>query len=279
MSKVPTSDTQPNTAPDLKSSDISNTGNPKDMGPESFTLSALWSASLPLNESSPTRWLSKFLLFSMASRVVEVRGTQNIAPAMDPFILALNHSQKLEALYIPAMLHFLRQGRLVHFLADWNFCLIPGIWLFYHYGGVIMVARKPAKPRFLNVFKPLFIRKKRSYDQAVQALNAKQSIGIFPEGTTNRNPCHLLKGYSGAAQLSLQTGVPVVPAGVRFPFHDGHSQIPEAIPFILEFGSAMYPQACAGKPPLAHIRQWHLEIMSAIARLSGKSWNPQSRKA
>jgi 1-acyl-sn-glycerol-3-phosphate acyltransferase len=167
---------------------------------------------------------------------------------------------------------------LIHFLADWNFCLVPGIWVFYYFGEVITVARKPARPKFLNVFKPMFVKGQGSFDQALDALESRRSLGVFPEGTTNRHPDVLLKGYSGVAQMSLKTGVPVVPAGIRFPKHSSDRPISEYIPFSIEFGCPIHPGEPQEKPTLKKVRDCHVEIMSAISKLSGKTWNRQQRK-
>ncbi len=210
--------------------------------------------------------------------LVQVEGVENLKKENDPVIIVLNHSQKLEALSVPGILMYLRDGKMVHFLADWNFCLVPGVWLFYHFGQVITIARKPAKPRFLNVFKPLFTSKEPGFGRAQTALAEGRSVGIFPEGTTNRHPTKLLKGFSGAAQLSLQTQVPILPVGIQFPDHDKTKPIPEFIPMALKIGRPMQPQAIKGKPKLEEIRVWHRQIMAAIADLSGKSWQPQNRR-
>ncbi len=243
-----------------------------------FSKAEILKASMPLTNLAPTKWLTKLTLLLFGNKVIEVKGLRHIDPAMDPFILALNHSQKLEAIYIPGLLHYLRRGRLIHFLADWNFCLVPGIWVFYYFGEVITVARKPAKPKFLNVFKPLFVKGQGSFDQALDCLDSGRSLGVFPEGTTNRQPDVLLKGYSGVAQMALKTGVPVVPAGIRFPNHQKDRPIPENIPFTLEFGSPMNLGGPKEKPSLKNLRDAHVEIMTAISKLSGKTWNRQQRK-
>ena len=57
---------------------------------------------------------------------------------------------------MPALLLLHRGGRLVHFLADWNFRLIPGVGFIYARAQVVTVTRKSAKPRFLNILKPLY---------------------------------------------------------------------------------------------------------------------------
>jgi len=46
-------------------------------------------------------------------------------------VLVLNHSTKLEAVLLPALLMLLRGGHHLHFMADWNYRLIPGLGHFY----------------------------------------------------------------------------------------------------------------------------------------------------
>ncbi|MCS1411319.1 MAG: hypothetical protein M2R45_04518 [Verrucomicrobia subdivision 3 bacterium] len=210
--------------------------------------------------------------------LTNMEGGEHLHSENDPFIVVLNHNQKLEALYVPGLLMHLRQGKMIHFLADWNFCLVPGVWLFYHFGQVITIARKPAKPRFLNVFKPLFTSCEPGFARAQRALQEGRSIGIFPEGTTNRDPKNLLRGFNGAAQLSLQTQAPILPIGIRFPYHDPSKPIPEFIPMSLKIGHPMHPQPVDGKPKLEEIRGWHRQVMEMIGDLSGKSWQPRNRR-
>ena len=213
-----------------------------------------------------------------ARLLVKIEGAENLRAENDPFIVVLNHSQKLEALYLPGVLMHLRKGKIIHFLADWNFCLVPGVWFFYHFGQAIPVARKPAKPRFLNAFKPLFVRREPGLSRARRALKSGRSVGIFPEGTTNRDPKTLLQGSRGAAQLSMQTQSPILPIGVRFPFHDPALPIPECIPASLCVGKPMPPPPVSGKPSLREICGWHRQIMETVAGLSGKSWQSRNRR-
>jgi 1-acyl-sn-glycerol-3-phosphate acyltransferase len=204
-------------------------------------------------------------------RILSIAGLENIAPDRDPFILVLNHGTRLEALLVPPFLFLLRRGRRIHFMADWNFRMIPGIGLLYRRAGVITVARKPARPRFLNILKPLFTDAISPTEQARRHLAAGRSIAVFPEGTVNRDPARLLRGRPGAARLSLETGVPVVPAGLRFPTAPDGAAVPEGSPMAIEVGPPLVPSA-VGKPAYAAIGAWHGQIMTAIARLSRKSW-------
>src|SRR5215468_479598 len=160
-------------------------------------------------------------------KIRSLDGFDHIAPEHDPFILAANHSTRQEAILLPALLFLLRHGRRIHFMADWNFRMIPGVDLLYRRAGAITVARKSARPRLLNLAKPLFTDTVSPMAQARQHLICGRSIGVFPEGTVNRDPSRLLRGRHGAARLSLETGAPVVPAGLRFPDVPHAAAIPD----------------------------------------------------
>ncbi len=199
-----------------------------------------------------------------------VRGLEHVQPDGDPFVLALNHATRFEAVALPPLLVYHRNGRRVHFLADWNFQMIPGIGLLYRRSGAIVVTRKSARPRFLNALKPLYAHKEPSHVRALAHLKAGRSIAIFPEGTVNRDPERLLRGRWGAARLSLEAGVPVVPGGIRDANANGRRPRLE-----ISFGPPLRPQPrVAGPVASADLRRWHATIMTEIARLSGKSWEP-----
>jgi 1-acyl-sn-glycerol-3-phosphate acyltransferase len=204
-------------------------------------------------------------------RVHSVTGLEHIAPDRDPFILAVNHGTRLEALLVPPLLFLLRQGQRIHFMADWNFRMIPGVGLMYRRAGVITVTRKPARPRFLNLLKPLFTDAVPPTEQARRHLAAGRPVGVFPEGTVNRNPLRLMRGRPGAARLSLETGVPVVPVGLQYPAVPRGAAVPEGSAMAIEIGPPLMPPA-VGKAAYTAIWAWHEQIMMEIARLSGKSW-------
>lgn len=228
--------------------------------------------------------LDRTLLRSVAliarSKLTTISGLDHIQPSRDPFIIALNHSSRQEALLLPALLIMCRSGQRIHFLADWNFRMIPGVDLIYRRAGVITVMRKSARPRFLNIFKPLFRDVLSPIEQARRHLLAGRSIGIFPEGTVNRDPLRLMRGRMGAARLALETGVPVVPAGLRFPTVPKGAAVPDGSPIEIEIGPPLQPPATRGQlVSLADVRAWHAEVMTAIAVLSGKSWQHEGREA
>jgi len=172
---------------------------------------------------------------------------------------------------MPAFLMLHRGGRLIHFLADWNVQLIPGVSLVYRRAGAIVVPRKPARPRFLNFFKPYLVDSVSPIERARRHLTAGQAIGIFPEGTVNRNRKELLAGRHGAARLSLETGVPIVPMGLRFPDAQGGRLGAMEI----HIGALLHPPNIeTATAPLSVVRDWHAILMSEISLLSGKSWQP-----
>jgi 1-acyl-sn-glycerol-3-phosphate acyltransferase len=93
----------------------------------------------------------------------------------------------------------------------------PSLHIIHHRAEVVTVLGKSARPRFLNALKPLYKCSLRPFEQARRHLIAGRSVGIFPEGTVNRDPGRLLRGRRGAARLSLETGAPAIPMGIRFP--------------------------------------------------------------
>jgi 1-acyl-sn-glycerol-3-phosphate acyltransferase len=102
------------------------------------------------------RVLTRAVNTLLLPRFTSVTGLEHVGREADPFILALNHSTRFEAVALPALLMYVRGGALVHFMADWNFQMIPGIGLLYRRSGAIVVMRKSARPRFLNALKPIY---------------------------------------------------------------------------------------------------------------------------
>lgn len=221
------------------------------------------------------RLLLRFVTLAARRQVAAISGVEHIL-GPQPFILALNHSIKREAVVVPALLVFHRGGRLIHFWSDWVYRLIPGLALILRRAGTIVVITKPGRPRILNVFKPLFAPPRPAIEQARAHLMAHRPVGVFPEGTVNRNRRRLLAGRYGAARLSLETGVPVVPAGIVFPHApSGSGPIPERETMEIRIGAPLVPPRCAGqRPSHDEIRAWHATMMREIARLSGKTWEP-----
>ena len=246
------------------------------MGPPSAWAVLSW----PLPElQMADRMLVRGIALISRCKVRSLDGLQHIAPERDPFILAANHSTRQEAIVLPALLFLLRHGRRIHFMADWNFRMIPGVDLLYRRAGAITVARKLARPRFLNVMKPLFTDTVSPMEQARRHLVSGRSIGMFPEGTVNRDPVRLLRGRLGAARLSLETGTPIIPVGLRFPTVPIGAAIPEGSPMSIEVGEPLLPPATTMPAAYACLSAWHMRVMTTIGRLSGKSWDFTAQEA
>jgi 1-acyl-sn-glycerol-3-phosphate acyltransferase len=224
-----------------------------------------------------TRCVARTLLLALRPCLLEVRGAERVDPRHDPFLFVLNHSQRAEALLIPALLAHLRAGKLVHFMADWNFSLLPPVWLIYKCGDVITVNRKPARPRFLNVFRPWLNHPIPSHERAAARLASGTSVGIFPEGTVNRNRRRLLPGQRGAAELALRACVPVVPAGIRFPLEPADRPLGAWAKMVVEIGEPIAPPEPGTVADGAAVREHHARLMQAVSNLCGKDWQPRFR--
>ncbi len=224
------------------------------------------------------RPLQRFVVSVLRGLFIEAHGVERVAVEHDPFIFVVNHNQRPEAVAIPTMLYMFRGGRIIHFIADWNSMLIPFVGYVMRRGKVLTLVRKDARPRILNLLKPLYDHPDPVFVRARKLLDAGRSVGIFPEGTVNRDPQHLLPGHPGAARLSLQSGRPLIPAGLRFPGHPPDRPIHDLSRFVLEIGEPLAPPATErpGRPSPQEVRAWHDRMMRELSRLSGKAWEPRS---
>lgn len=234
----------------------------------------------PLPDLTPgDRWLMRGISLFGRRQVLSISGLAHVQPERDPFIVVLNHNNRSESILVPTLMMLHRGGRLIRFLADWNYGLIPGIGLIYRRAGIIMLTRKSARPRVLNALKRLYRHPLSALARARHNLQQGRSIGLFPEGAINRNPDALLDGHRGAAWLSLVTGAPVVPVGIRFPQAEPRRHIRDLDPMTVRIGAPLQPQRLRGvRPRLADTRAFHAAIMTAIADLSGKSWTPPAKE-
>lgn len=238
-------------------------------------------APLPHLRGCPgTRFWIRCLAGLFRNRVLEIRGAENIGVDRDPFILVANHNQRVEALLLPAVLALSRGGRMVHFLTDWLVLLYPLIGRIVLLNQPIIVTRKNAKVGWMNWLKRRYESDVPPFEQARLALGAGRSVGIYPEGTMNRDRTRLLRGQTGAAQLSLRSGAPVVPVGIRFPLGRPGTRIGDWEPMIIEFGSPVIPapRTLDLEPEVHEIRDWHARIMQAISQVSGKQWTPENQR-
>jgi 1-acyl-sn-glycerol-3-phosphate acyltransferase len=124
-----------------------------------------------------------------------------------------------------------------------------------------------ARPRFLTGLRDLLTAPPTGFDCARQCLDRGRPVGVFVEGTTNRDPTRLLRGRRGAARLSLDAGVPVLPVGLRFPEHDDPDRpIADDEPLSVHVGTPLVPPATDDLP------RWHAAVMSAVADCANVQW-------
>lgn len=244
-------------------------------------LATLWRKPLPhLADRPGIRLLCRSILTVFHGHVRSMTGLEHILPDADPFLLVLNHSQRPEAILVPTWLCFHRGGRMVNFMADWNFLLIPGIGSIIRAHDPIVVTRKAARPAFLNRFKSRYAGRLSPFEEAARRLQQGRSIGVFPEGTTNRHPTELLRGYRGAAQLAVDTGVQVIPGGIRFRSQSAAQPISDRSRFSVEFGAPLAWMTSRNnlETTAEQVGHLHHEIMTAISTLSGKRWQAEGRR-
>ena len=128
----------------------------------------------------------------------DFEGLENI-PAEGPVILASNHVSYFDPVALGYMTDSL--GRRIRFLAKSELFRIPLVGTVLKGAGQIPVYRGTGSTAPLAA--------------ASDALDGGLAVGIFPEGTTTRDPeFRIATAKTGTARLSLMTGVPVTPAAI-----------------------------------------------------------------
>lgn len=152
----------------------------------------------------PVSWFCKIFIrpFINVLLIKEVRGLENL-PKKN-FILASNHQSHLDWIisgYICVPRRFTYIGQVDRYKG----LLGLGRNLLYFVAGVIPINRKDDNS------------KKRAIDEAIQALKRGDSLVIYPEGTRSRSG-EIAGGKLGAAKIYLETGVPILPVGIKGTF-------------------------------------------------------------
>ncbi len=120
-------------------------------------------------------------------------------PASGGCVVVVNHISHLDPLTLG---HFLYDhGRLVRYLAKDALFHTPVLKHIVEDAGQIPVRRMTEGAA-------------SAFEAAVQAVEAGELIGVYPEGTITRDPDGWpMRGKSGAARIALATGCPVIPIG------------------------------------------------------------------
>ncbi len=121
-------------------------------------------------------------------------GLDNICK-QEPCILAGNHTN-----YLDCLLLISSTNRTIHFLAKKELTLgLKGI--IFNNMGIIPVDRKT--------------HDKKALTTAIETLNNKSVIGIFPEGTINRTNDIIIPFKIGAVKMSKETNSKIVPFVIK----------------------------------------------------------------
>jgi 1-acyl-sn-glycerol-3-phosphate acyltransferase len=232
-----------------------------------------------------TRLLVRSILTFFGS-FLKVDNEAVLRTTSDPVIFVFNHNNYWETLVLASYLLSQRTGKKLAFLSDWMFGRLPVFSWFLKRIDPIYTYRKNARFAVLNKYQ------QKADGQAVckaclDRLRNQQSLGIFPEGTRNKNPHQLKRGRKGVGEIALRSGAPVLPLGIPFSQRNGH--IPFFSPLILKIGSPLtFPEECAAyqgvtqEASLSPLERKKLQlflsarvthtIMLALARLSGKEY-------
>ena len=149
-------------------------------------------------------WFCKILFEPIVNRILikEVKGLENV-PKRN-FILAANHQSHLDEIAtgyvaVPKRFHFIGQTDRYHGLTKMFLDVI------YFLAGVIPINRKSEES------------KKKAFKKAIEVLKAGDVLIVYPEGTRSRTG-KMGEGKPGVAKLFLETGVPILPVGIKGTF-------------------------------------------------------------
>jgi len=150
-----------------------------------------------VHESLAYRFIKVVALpFMMAVTKRDWRGMEHI-PAEGGVVLAANHTSYFDPL---AVAHYIvAAGRAPRFLGKAEVVAMPVLGRLFQAAGQIPVYRGTASAA-------------NAYRDAITALERGESVTLYPEGTTTRDPdLWPMMGKTGAARMALTTGSPVIP--------------------------------------------------------------------
>jgi 1-acyl-sn-glycerol-3-phosphate acyltransferase len=170
---------------------------------------------------------------------VTIRGASNV-PAEGPVVLCANHI----AWWDPVLVAFALK-RPVHFMAKKELFRYPVLSYLFRRIHAFPVNR--GKPDLGAV------------KAALTVLKEGHVLGIFPEGTRQKDKECLGEMHAGAALFALKSGAPVVPAAIRGTYKFGK-------PVVLVFGESLTLEAGTGRTS-ADMGEGARAIEVAISRL------------
>ena len=141
--------------------------------------------------------LTVFPVFRLLTKTII--GMKNV-PKGANFIVVSNHLSGLDHWFLANVLRD-RFSALRYIAAMDNFKLLLQSGLVYYLADAIVINRKK-------------VDRQDIIEKMIEAIKAHYIIVIYPEGNSNSKE-RLLKGKTGAAELALKTGLPVLPIGMR----------------------------------------------------------------
>ncbi len=183
------------------------------------------------------RHLIKLLMICFG-HLIHVVHEERLFFVAEPIIFVFNHNSTFETFMIALYLVFRRQGKMVSFVIDWMYGVLPGLSWLFRQCNPIYVYNKPSKLFWMNR-KRKILQQTPVYEQCIARLNAGRSIAIFPEGTRNPHPVNLKRGRKGVAQIVLETGFPIIPIGIDFPLRIKTGKVPKFGHIIFRIGTPL----------------------------------------
>lgn len=144
-------------------------------------------------------WVLRYVLLGPLLRLLwrpKAKGLENV-PAEGPCVLTCNHLSFIDSLFVPLVL----KRRVVYLGKSDYFDSWRTRW-FMRAVGVIPVPREGGSAG------------EAAIRTGVEALQAGNVVGIYPEGTRSPDG-HLYRGKTGVARMVLEARVPVIPVGVK----------------------------------------------------------------
>ena len=188
---------------------------------------------------------------------IRVSGVENV-PATDGAILTPNHTSVIDSFFLPAVaprpVSFVGKAE---YLDDWKTRkLFPAL-------GMIPIDRSGGDAS------------QRALDTAAQVLESGDLFAIYPEGNRSRTG-FLHKGHTGAARLSIRTGCPIVPVGIKGArsIQPPDQPVPNVFrPVEIHFGTPIHPAASDSvSDQRLRLRQITDEVMFEIRALTGQDY-------
>lgn len=232
------------------------------------------------------RIVSKLFLFCFGT-IITVDHQENLSKAQHPIIFAYNHNNYYETVLLSSYLINRWQRQKISFLVDWMYGNLPLIGWFINGMQPVYVYTKRARWNFLTRRKTT--TPKNIIHACLERLEQGCSLGIFPEGTRNKNPFLLKRGRRGVGEIALRSQTPVLPVGIDFPGRVRDGKIPRFGRIIFRFGEPLhFPGEITAWQEAQHNEELSPQkrkkvwvnlcgqvthrIMGELARLSGKCY-------